>query len=311
MIRLLIGLIFLIITQNSIGNSCSYPLNIEDIKKGVVHVVVSDGKTAGGEIGTGIIVDMKWQGVYIITASHVIKNNCDNKKYEISVEFKGLPWQTMEAKCLNHDKDTDLALLLVEEDCPSCNDLFKYLCTIPLQKSCNESLKDKKGFIVGHSDAQKWNKKDVKIVKEKTKALLFSKAPFNGDSGGPLVLHQNNCVIGMVRGKKGHTGDAVPVRDIVVFLEENGLEKQLSLEFSSTSSVVTPLSKYKVKLDDNPAIIAGICYGYSHKDYRRDICAKLILKVNPGKTPKNIQIGEFLNIPNTEECPIKNSRCKK
>ena len=86
---------------------------IEEIKKGVVKVTATrDGKRA---VGTGIIIRVESNGIYIVTASYVVEGT-----QKIDVEFFVKRNQPVPARTLNLEVDdpNGLAALVVEESIP-------------------------------------------------------------------------------------------------------------------------------------------------------------------------------------------------
>ncbi len=171
---------------NEINKSASppeaRPRDAEQIKKSVVRITAKESSQ-----GTGFVVGVNGDTVYILTAYHVVKNDSTP-----NVEFFGEP-REFQAKVLENDDKVDISLLAVTGSTSPW--------AIPLYVANNFVLKPGEsvftfGFPLGGGD---WAHDDLSYSSPKGREILFSDSDIKeGNSGGPLV--RGDEVIGMVTG---------------------------------------------------------------------------------------------------------------
>ena len=179
-----------------------------ELKSGVVRV------TAGnGSIGTGFVVCKDDVGVWIVTASHVVKDDPKTPKTIHKVEFFGTD-SPIEAE-IKYSEDNDplygIALLRVANG---------YLTTNAAELVLGEDIKDDDSnlVIIGHPPAGNWSKKIGYVSKIEGRHAVLEANIQEGNSGGPVF--KDGRVAGMVATTKGiGNGEAVQVSAIRSALE--------------------------------------------------------------------------------------------
>jgi hypothetical protein len=160
--------------------------DIESLQKGVVKVTTTtlEGKR---RIGTGFIVRLGVDVVYIVTASHVVEGARD-----VEVAFFTGRNRLIPAKVLNMEggDPQGLAVLAVEGKIPVGISVLKMDRVAPVRAGDPVTM-------IGFPDAGgPWAVTKGEIVGRKGKTISFSGAVEEGNSGGPLI--KEGQVIGVV-----------------------------------------------------------------------------------------------------------------
>ena len=180
-----------------------------ELESGVVRVTAGDGS-----IGTGFVVCKDDVGVWIVTASHVLRHDPKNPKADIhKVEFFGTD-SPVEAE-IKYSEDTDplygIALLRVTDG---------YLTKNAAKLDLGEDLKknDTNLLIIGHPPAANWSHKYGYVSQKEGRHPLLEVNILEGNSGGPVF--KDGKVAGMVATTKGiGNGEVVNVSEIRSFVE--------------------------------------------------------------------------------------------
>jgi len=177
-------LIISLILFSFLGISCVHvPKSLEDIKKGVVKI------NSNGRQGTGFVVKVTSDTVYILTVVHVIKGDPN----PIVKFFEN---QEIKAKTISAEESDDngLALLLIENSIPS-NAMSLYVA-----KESNLRVGDSVftfGFPRGGAP---WSYDELSYAGQEKRKLTFSGSDIEeGNSGGPII--KGDQVVGILTEK--------------------------------------------------------------------------------------------------------------
>lgn len=203
----LLLLIPLIIGSTNIG--------IYKLKSGVVKITGEDDNAPIE--GSGFIVKLNSDFVYILTASHVIEGT-----NTLSVEFytysDGRTHKPSKAEVIGIDEDNDIALLRVEgkANYPNLEKLHAYtFWKFPIYEREEVEIIGIPSFL------DDWVIVDGKIVQSGSK-IYFTGCANPGISGGPLI--KNDQVLGLVNNSPtGMLGCATPATIIELFLKDMGI----------------------------------------------------------------------------------------
>lgn len=172
--------------------------SIEDLKKGVVKITAqAEGKT---KVGTGFIVRLEEDAVYIVTAAHVVEGDPQPK-----VVFRGKETKSFLAQ-VKGTKGKDprgVAVLVVEGNVP------QGLVALPVSSDF-EANGGEEVTVIGfpRMPAVPWAVTPGMVTGQEGEYLVFSGAAAEGNSGGPVLLNGN--VIGVVTEVLSQYGYAVP-----------------------------------------------------------------------------------------------------
>lgn len=172
--------------------------DIAQVKKGVVKITAQvDGKN---RVGSGVVVKLDEDHVYIVTASHVIEGD-----QHPNVFFYAAPHRSYRARVLGLEggDPTGLAALLVEGKIPS--DLVALSLDQAASVSGGEPI-----TLIGfpRAEGSMWTVTTGTLSGRRGSALSFSGTADEGNSGGP-VLFQNK-VVGIVTEVGAKFNTAVP-----------------------------------------------------------------------------------------------------
>jgi len=188
------------------------PQDIEILQKGVVKVTTTtfEGKR---KIGTGFIVRLGVDVVYIVTASHVIEGARDVKVEFFTGRNRLIP---VEVLGLEGDDPRGLAALAIEGKIPAGVSVLKMDRVTPVR--AGEPV-----TIIGFPDAGgPWAVTKGEIVGRKGKTIAFSGAVDEGNSGGPLI--KEGQVIGVVTEARAPFAYAAPAVIAQYVLESWGVK---------------------------------------------------------------------------------------
>ena len=172
--------------------------DITQVKKGVVKITA---QVAGkNKIGSGVIVKVDDDHVYLVTASHVIEGDS-----QPNVFFYAAPHRAYRASVLGLEGDdpAGLAALLVEGKIPS--DLVALHLDQTTKVSGGESI-----TLIGFPRAEgaMWTVTTGTLSGRKGTALSFSGTADEGNSGGPVLFQ--GSVVGIVTQVGAKFNSAVP-----------------------------------------------------------------------------------------------------
>lgn len=181
---------------------------IADLKKGVVKITAqSDGKTT---VGTGFIVRMDKDTVYVVTAAHVFGSDPQPK-----VEFFTKP-SPVRATVVNKEGEgvTSLALLMIQgrDNFPSGITALPIATAVRLSEG--EDI-----IVIGHPrSAGDWTVLKRSIARRDGRHVKVDADVDEGSSGGPML--QNGKVVGLVASTTKY-GLAVTASSIREYLDGN------------------------------------------------------------------------------------------
>lgn len=172
--------------------------DITQVKKGVVKITAQvEGKH---RVGSGVIVKLDEDHVYIVTASHVIEGDPHP-----NVFFYAAPHRSYRARVLGLEggNPAGLAALLVEGKTPAD------LVALPLDQTASISGGEPITLIgFPRAEGSMWTVTTGTLSGRRGSALSFSGTADEGNSGGP-VLFQNK-VVGIVTEVGAKFNTAVP-----------------------------------------------------------------------------------------------------
>jgi hypothetical protein len=168
------------------------------VKKGVVKITAQvDGKN---RVGSGVVVKLDEDHVYIVTASHVIEGDP-----QPNVFFYAAPHRAFRAPVLGLEggDPAGLAALLVEGKIPSD------LVALDLDQSTKVSGGEPITLIgFPRAEGAMWTVTTGTLSGRKGSALSFSGTAEEGNSGGPVLF--KNSVVGIVTEVGAKFNTAVP-----------------------------------------------------------------------------------------------------
>lgn len=221
-IALLRGLLLLSLLLDA---TPSHGQSIEDLKKGVVKITAqADGKT---KVGTGFIVKLDSEIVYIMTAAHVISGDSQPKVQFFSRQEVPVRAQVKHAE--GGDNETGMALLTVrgKENVPTG------LAALPLATATRVSDGDDI-MVVGHPrGAGDWAILKGSIAARQGRYLTVDANIDEGNSGGP-IMHSGQ-VVGLIGGAQRY-GKGITIGTVREYLEGHGVVP----EERATPSVAKP-----------------------------------------------------------------------
>jgi hypothetical protein len=189
--------IFLLFLTSSVLSSAAQ--TVESMLKGVVKVTAStyEGKK---KVGTGFIVRLESDAVYIMTASHVVAGARHTEIEFFTRKNRPIPGKVIGTEALD---PRGLAAVLVEQDIP------KGLSVLRLSSSVRAGAGDPVTTIgFPRISEVPWAVTRGGIVGRVGKTISFSAPVDEGNSGGPLI--KDNQVIGIVTEVKDKFAYATP-----------------------------------------------------------------------------------------------------
>jgi len=179
---------------------------IDNIKKGVVKV-----KTAS-QVGTGFIVRLEKDAIFIITASHVVEGERD-----IKVEFFTSRGRLIPAEVIDMEggDEQGLATLSIQGKIPSDLVVLRFSPLNPVRAG------DPVTTIGFPGKGGPWAVTKGEIVGRKGKTIIFSGAIDKGNSGGPLL--KAGQVIGVVTSNEDPFSFATPAVIAQYILDSRGI----------------------------------------------------------------------------------------
>jgi formylglycine-generating enzyme required for sulfatase activity len=227
MIRTLFAICFMLI----IGFVHETPVSAEDIaslQAGVVKVTAKPPQRTTN-IGTGFIVRVDKDAVYIVTAAHVVAGDTHPQ-----VEFftkRNLPVTAEVLGLEGGDEVRGLALLVVR----GSENLPKGLTSLSLAGAVRLTGGEDIMVIGFPRNAGPWAIVKGNISSREGRDIYFSPSIESGHSGGPIV--QGGKVVGVVGAGDQSVGRGVTARSVQDYIEGFGITAQES--GSSSSSVAS------------------------------------------------------------------------
>jgi hypothetical protein len=159
--------------------------DINSLKMGVVRIE----NNRSGDVGTGFIVKVDGNQVFIITASHVVKGDQHPLVYLFNQ-----PYDALRAELLNREDDDTkgLALLRLTINSATAAGITALTLSYTTQISGGEYIK-----VIGFPEGTAfWTVGTGSVARIEGRDLVFSGVVRSGNSGGPVIL--NGLVIGIV-----------------------------------------------------------------------------------------------------------------
>ncbi|MGE0471806.1 MAG: SUMF1/EgtB/PvdO family nonheme iron enzyme [Nitrospira sp.] len=180
--------------------------NNDDLKRGVVKIT-AQGEGQQPKVGTGVIVRLDNDALYIVTATHVIEG--DPKP---TITFFPNPQQPFVAQVVGIEGGDPhgLAALRVAGPVPDG------VVALPLDRTAKVAGGEVLTFIGFPRTLPPWTVSTGTVSGLKGPALAFQALIEEGHSGGPLLL--NGQVIGIVSETRERLGYAVPASIVAVAL---------------------------------------------------------------------------------------------
>lgn len=210
----------------SISPSSTFAQEINKLKAGVVRIE----NVRLAETGTGFIVKIDGNNVYIVTASHVVRGDQHPKVYLFNQQH-----ESISATLLDREEDDNkgLALLLLKTNAQTLSGLTALKMGYTSDLGNGESVK-----IVGFPGGTSlWTVDTGNIKRLEGRNLVLSGAIKEGNSGGPVIL--NEQAVGLVT-DVGQS-EVYATRAEVIIPYVNGIVKNLIAETDSTQLTQEPI----------------------------------------------------------------------
>ena len=187
--------------------------DVEDLKNGIVKIRAQEGGT--GRVGTGFIVRIQGDTVYIVTAAHVVEGDTHP-----DVAFFPRANEYFQGDILGiegGDPRGVAALVVKSPRLPSGLRAFTVSSNVNVRGG--ESIR-----VIGFPSefATPWLVAEGSIGGRRGSDISFSAVVGEGNSGGPLLLNGN--VIGIISQMGSKVGYAVPITSARFALEGWGIE---------------------------------------------------------------------------------------
>jgi hypothetical protein len=178
----------------------------DDLKRGVVKITAR-GEGQQPKVGTGVIVRVDNDALYIVTAAHVIEGDP-----QPTVAFFPIPQQSLVAQVvgIQGGDQHGLAALRVARPIPDG------VVALPLDLTTKVVGGEALTFIGFPRTLPAWTVSTGSLSGMNGPILAFQALVEEGHSGGPLLL--NGQVIGIVSDTRGRLGYAVPASILAVAL---------------------------------------------------------------------------------------------
>ena len=201
-------------------SGAAFAQDVEAYKRGVVRI----HNTRLNVTGTGFIVRLDKDRVYIVTAAHVVRSN----EYP-NVYFFNRAHDPIQAKLINREDNDDLkglAFLRVQASAEVLKGVMPLLLS-------NSSVKGGEAVsIIGFPDGtDKWSVTRATISRLEGREMVFAGPVRTGNSGGPVLL--DGQVIGMVTDTIQELGYASQSANIVIYIRGIDAETASSIKLSA------------------------------------------------------------------------------
>ena len=206
-------------------------LDIESLKTGVVRITATEGNKT--KVGTGFIVKLDPEIVYIVTAAHVVAGD-----FQPKVQFF-TQQDVRTSATVKHIEDSDdvtaLALLVIrgKENIPS-GLAAMFLATSARFVGADEVI------MIGHPrQAGEWAVLTGAIVSRQGRYVTIDANIDEGNSGGPII--HTGQVVGLIGGAQRY-GKGVTIGTIREYLDGHGVLVQVP-ETQGAATVPAPSPK--------------------------------------------------------------------
>lgn len=191
--------------------------DINSLKSAVVKI----RNTKTGEAGTGFIVKIDKNLIYIVTASHVVKGD-ENPAIYLYNRQQQDPLRA-NLKYREDENEKGLALLTLKSTEPNTFSGIKSVSFVGTdQLDGGEPIR-----IIGFpNDTPFWSVNSGTVSRIEGNYLIFSGSVRGGNSGGPVILN-NGQVIGMVTDTTESQGESSAAKTEIIVSYVNGLVPKL------------------------------------------------------------------------------------
>ncbi len=226
--------------------STTFAQNLDAIKAGVVKIT-----TKTGQVGTGFIVRVEPERLYIITAAHVIAGDLQPSisffsKDLISIGTGPIQGAVLPGAQVNDDL-RGLAVVIIQgkEQRPA------NISGLIFESSSQLVSAGKQALVIGHpGGGGDWTvvKRDIsnRIVHD----ISLDPGMASRFSGGPILV--DGKVVGMVMTNRGEFGLGVTHKSLLNYLDGIGIEPQPAVWTSSGGFVLKPKEPSTVPNDRKP-----------------------------------------------------------
>jgi len=220
------------------------------LEEGVVKVQVKEKGETG--TGTGFIIKLSDNQIYIATAAHVIWE--EEEEYSVEVEFKAERGTPVVAKLHQLDEDIDLAVLMVNRKDAPANIRALEFASLANRLSKGDEIRTI-GFPRG---APPWAVVKGNYVGLENRVMKFTGAVDAGASGSPII--KNNKVFGLVTETGPNFSNAIPLTTMIETLdgwdvlpsEEDKLNTEAKLAFNQ-GEYKRALKAWRAVLETDPS----------------------------------------------------------
>ena len=211
-----------------------------DLRAGVVKIVSINKLEGKLRTGTGFIVRLEEEAIYIATAAHVIEGDSSPQVAFFPQANRFFPARTLGTE---GSKDDGVAVLIMEGSTPAG---LRSLVVSPVSTIPEGEEVVVIGFPVEANTP--WVISKGVLAGRRGTDITFTGLVGEGNSGGPLLLHGH--VLGIVTEMRAKVGYAVPMVTAKLALEGWGVPvEQSTYEKQATKSSSEALEKVKAELE--------------------------------------------------------------
>ena len=203
-------------------------------------VMIRTTAERGGSNGTGIIVGLSGQDVYVVTARHVVSDETQGKVSKIEVQFNARRGEWTAATLVDREaRGRDIAALRVLLPAGLRAEQVTGMGTAP----AGTVARSTDAYAIGYAIQKEWS---ANVAPDKVSSVgreaitIQSQYVDRGFSGGPLL---DTCgrVFGMVIDSTGREADALPIDLVIDVLQGWSLPVSLAAVRADTcGAAVTP-----------------------------------------------------------------------
>lgn len=194
--------------------------DMNSLKAGVVRIA----NTKSGEIGTGFIVKIDRDRIYVVTSSHVVRGDGQPTLYLYNRPQDPM---TATAKDIEEDGLKGLALLTLKASEATFSGLKELGFKESSQLNGGEDVK-----IIGFPDSTDiWTVSSATVARLEGRNLVFSGVIHGGNSGGPVLL--NGQVVGLVTDVNRDQELTYAARSESIVAYVNGIVENLKVTLDS------------------------------------------------------------------------------
>jgi S1-C subfamily serine protease len=205
--------------------------DMNSLKAGVVRI----SNTKSGEIGTGFIVRIVKDRMYVVTSSHVVHGNGDPDLYLYNRQQDPI---RATVRDIEEDGLKGLALLTLKANEATFSSLREFTFKDSSQLSGGEDVR-----IIGFPDSTEiWTVSSATVARLDGRNLVFSGIIHRGNSGAPVLL--NGQVVGLVTDINRDQELTYAARSESIVAYVNGIVKELNVGLASQSSPEVPKDEF-------------------------------------------------------------------